>query len=142
MNRLSNMLAVALLGPVLLTSCAKQRMIDRDELRSDLTAGISLGSESRLYLQQTVEGRTSQSFSEGHLHYLAEEANRTERELQQSVASSEDVQTLNQSRLQFEALSWELTTSGQKPSDPKAIVNSIRRLAEIGKAMEKTKSSL
>jgi hypothetical protein len=127
---------------VLLTCCASQRRIDRDELQSDLKSGISLASEARLYLQYSAQGRTSQSFSEGHFYYLAGEANRTEKELQQAISTPEDTQALNEARLQFGALSGQLGLMEQKSSDANARVHSMRQLAEIGKAMEKAKSSL
>jgi hypothetical protein len=133
---------VALLGLLFSASCARQRTIDRDELRSDLTAGISLASETILYLQYAMEGRTSQSFSKGHLHYLAEEADRTKKELEQSVSSPEQAPKLQQTRLQFEALAQELTNISQKSSDPNALTSSMHRMNEIGKAMEKIKGSL
>jgi hypothetical protein len=134
--------AVSLLGFVLLTSCAHQQRMSRDELRSALTSGVSLASEARLYLQYAAEGRTYRSFSEGHLHYLAEEAARTEKELRQAASAPEDTQVLDQARAQFGALSAELTLIDQNPSDAKALMLSMRRLAELGKAMEQEKSSL
>lgn len=116
--------------------------MSRDELRSALTSGVSLASEARLYLQYAAEGRTYRSFSEGHLHYLAEEAARTEKELRQAASAPEDTQVLDQARAQFGALSAELTLIDQNPSDAKALMLSMRRLAELGKAMEQEKSSL
>jgi hypothetical protein len=136
------MRAGPLLGLLLLSSCASHPRIDRDELLSDLRSGISLASEARLYLQYAAEGRTSQSFSEGHLHYLAEEANRTKKELQQAISAAEDTQTLNDARLQFGALSEQLTLMGQSPSDADARVHSMRQLTKICKAMEEAKRSL
>jgi len=127
---------------VWLTCCADQRRIDRSELKSDLKSGISLATEARLYLQFSAEGRTRQSFSKGHLHYLAEEANRTEKELQQAISAAEDTQTLNDARLQFGALSEQLTLMGQSPSDADARVHSMRQLTKICKAMEEAKGSL
>jgi hypothetical protein len=141
-ERLFNLRGAALLGLVFWTSCARQRTIDRDELRSDLTAGISLGSEANLYLQSAVEHRTSRSFSQGHLRYLAEEATRTKKELQQSVASPKDAATLKQACLEYEALSQELTLVGEKPSESNALLKSMRRLTEIGNALKKAKDSL
>jgi hypothetical protein len=136
------MRGVTLLALVLSTGCSKQRTIDRAELRSDLDAGISMSSEASLFLQSVAEDRTFQSFSQGHLRYLAEEANRTKKELHQSVASAQDAPTLKQACLQFDALSQELRAIGQKSSDPSALISSKRRLTEIGNAMEKAKSSI
>ena len=133
---------VALLGLLFSASCARQRTIDGDGLRSDLTAGISLASETSLYLQYALEGRTTQSFSKGHLHYLAEEAGRTKKELEQSVSSPAEGANLQQTCLQFEALAQELTSITQKSSDPNALTSSMHRMNEIGKAMEKIKGSL
>ena len=133
--------AVSLLAVLLLTSCATQRRIDRDDLNSDLTRGISLASEASLYLQYSAELRTSQSFSEGHLHYLADEANRIEKELQQAISAPEDTHTLNEARFQFQALSQQLVLMQQSSSDANAPLHSIRELDEIGKAMQQAKSS-
>ncbi len=124
-----------------MTSCASQRRIGRSELQSDLSSGISLASEARLYLQYSEEGRTLQSFSKGHFHYLAAEANRTEKELQQAVSAPEDTQTLHDARLQFGALSEQLALMGRSPSDANARFHSMRQLTEIGKAMEEAKGS-
>jgi hypothetical protein len=132
---------VPLLGLVLLASCASQRRIDRDELRSDLTSGISLASEACLYLRYLAEGRGARSFSEGHLHYLAGEANRTGKELREAVSAPEDAQTLHEARLQFAALSEQLAQIGQESSDAKARILCMRQLKEIGKAMEEAKGT-
>jgi hypothetical protein len=127
---------------VWLTCCADKRRIDRSELKSDLKSGISLATEARLYLQFSAEGRTRQTFSKGHLHYLAEEANRTEKELRQAISAPEDTQALNEARLQFRALSGQLAGMEQKSSDANARYHSMLELVEIGKAMQKAKSSL
>lgn len=124
-----------------MSSCASQQRIDHSELQSDLKSGISLASEARLYLQYSAQGRTSQSFSKGHLHYLAEEANHTEKELQQATSAPEDAQALDEARLRFRALYGQLAVMEQKSSDANARVDSMLQLEQIGKAMEKAKSS-
>jgi hypothetical protein len=134
--------AIPLLGLVLLTSCTTQRKIDRDELKSDLASGVSLASEARLYLLYSAERGSLGSFSEGHLQYLAREANSTKKELEQDVAGSEDSQVLDASRAQFEALSRQLDLIASRSSDANARIHSMRQLTEIGRAMEEAKRAL
>jgi hypothetical protein len=140
-KRPSSIQAVPFLGLVLLTSCATPRRISHEELQSDLTSGISLASEARLYLQYSADSRTLQFFTKGHFHYLAEEANRTEKELQQVPSFPKDTQALNDARLQFRALSRQLALLGESPSDENGRIQAMRQLTEIGKAMEQAKDS-
>jgi len=81
MLRLVTAIAIA----SLLCGCSRQKVIGSDDLRSDLTAAISLASETETFIDYAGRQRSTFNFAAGHLAYLAQTARQSAKELHEST---------------------------------------------------------
>lgn len=133
-------LIATLVFALLLSGCSQQKIISPRDLRSQLTAAISLASESETFLDYLSQHRSSGNFAAGHLVYLSQTAADTAKELHQSRPTYSVQQQFTQARQQLDALASQLAhlqqevAAGQTPSPSKDQLDEIRHSLEQIKA--------
>jgi hypothetical protein len=127
---------------LLLLSCARQKTLTREELRSDLTSAISIANETELSIDFVMRGQTTRNFAAGHFHYLENQLHDSMKELASSTPEKGIEQPLESSRAQMDALAGTLHAIASQIGQPEALAASKRRIDVIRKALEHENSSL
>lgn len=138
MLRFSVTIAIAFM----LCGCSRQKIIDADELRSDLTAAISLASETQTFVRYVGEKRATFNFAEGHLAYLVQTARQAAQELDQSTPVHSIVRQFDEARKQLDALAAQAGTLRAELAARHAAPASTRDLSRIQDRLMQIKSSL
>jgi hypothetical protein len=124
----------------LLSGCSRQKIIGPRDLRSQLTAAISLASETETFLGYLSQHRSTVNFAAGHLAYLSQTAAQDAKELHQSTPTYSIEQQFSQSQQQIDALASQLAALqnevalGQTPTFAKDQLAQLRRRLEQIKA--------
>ena len=133
-------LTATLAFTILLSGCSRQKIIGADDLRSQLTAAISLAAETETVLDYVSQHRSTVNFAAGHLAYLSQTAARDAKELHQSTPTYSIEQQFTQSQQQLDALASQLAalqrqaTLGQPSATTKDQLEQLRRSLEQIKA--------
>jgi predicted nucleic acid-binding Zn-ribbon protein len=125
-----------------LWGCSRQKTVAPDALRSDLTAAISLASETETLLDYVDGQRATSNFAEGHLAYLAETARQSAKELHESTPVDSIARQFDEAQKQLDALSSQLDTLHDQFERLRATAASRRDLGEIRRNLEQIKASL
>lgn len=126
----------------LLCGCGRQKIIGRDDLRSDLTAAISLASETESFIDYVSQQRATFDFAEGHLAYLSENARQSAKELHESMPVQSIVQQFTDAQKQLDALAFQLATLRDQLARRPARPASTQGLSSIRHSLEQIKASL
>lgn len=127
---------------LLLPSCFRTKKADADDLRSQLAQGVSLASESEMFLGYVEQGRTPRYFAQAHLDYLSQQAHRETKELEDS-ASSESIGDKQQAFIKsLASLAQALTTAREEAGDPQGLAHIRTRIASIRRQLEEAQASL
>jgi hypothetical protein len=126
----------------LLWGCSRQKVIGSDDLRSDLTAAISLASETETFMQYVNAQRATSNFAEGHLAYLDQTARKSAQELHESTPVHSIVEQFSHSQKQLDALAAQLNTLRAELAAGHATPASTRELSRIRQSLEEIKASL
>jgi hypothetical protein len=134
----------ALLSTVCLlaVSCARQKTITREQLRSDLTSAISIANETELSIDFVMRGQATRNFAVGHFHYLAGQLHDSTKELAESRPERGLEQSLTNSREQINALAAALHAIESEVGRPGALAASKRQVDGIRSALEHENSTL
>ena len=127
---------------LLALSCARQKTITREELRSDLTSAISIANETELAIDFVTRGQTTRSFATAHLQYLANQLHDSMKELAESTPERGLERNLSGSRKQVDALARALHAISSEVGNPAALSASKRRVDGIRSALEYENSAL
>ena len=127
---------------LLLASCSHQKTIDADELRSDLTAAISLASEAETFIDYVAQHRSTGNYAKGHIQYLAEEAGRTAKELREARPAAPVAQKFPEFQKQLDALSHQLSTFRMEIDREQAALASKEKISKVRAALEQVKAGL
>ena len=135
--------AVALLTPLLLlASCSRRNTITRDELRSQLTSAVSFAAEAEAFIDYVRQNRATRNYAEGHIKYLADEVNRSSKELHEGMPAEGTEQKVRECRSQLDSLADELAAVRIGIGNPPILARTSERIAKIRRALEQTNSSL
>jgi hypothetical protein len=125
---------------LLLSGCSRQKIIEPRDLRSQLTAAISLAAETETVLDYVSQHRSTVNFAAGHIAYLSQTAAQDAKELHQSTPTYSIEQQFTQSREQLDALASQLAALqreaalGETPAAAKGEFAKLRRSLEQIKA--------
>lgn len=125
----------------LLVSCTQPHTLSRDELRSDLTAAISIAGETEMSIDFALRGQSTDAFSKAHFHYLAEQLQDSRREIADSMPAPELQQGVRSSQAQMDALSRVLAVA-VNTKDAASLNHAKQRVGAIRKALEDENASL
>jgi ribosomal protein L29 len=126
----------------LLCGCSRQKIVGRDDLRSDLTAAISLASETETFLDYSRSQRTTSHFAEGHLAYLAQTASESAKELHESTPVHSIAEQFTDAQKQIDALAAQLAALRDQQTGGSATPSSTQELSGIRHSLAQIKASL
>jgi hypothetical protein len=140
----SKMLRVvtAIAAVSLLCGCSRQKTVGPDDLRSDLTAAISLASETETFIDYVGQQRATSNFAEGHLAYLAETARQSAKELHESTPVHSIVPQFADAQKQLDALAYQLATMRYQLAEGQSTKIPITYLSTIRHRLQQIKASL
>lgn len=125
----------------LLASCSRHKPIASDELQSQLTSAASLAAEAEVFVDYVRQNRATRNYAEGHREYLADEVNRSSRELREAIPGEVSEKKLQECRSELDSLASELEAVGRALDNPEALAVAKQRFAALRRAFNKTKSS-
>ena len=129
---------------ILLSGCSRQKIIGPDDLRSQLTASISLASETETFLDYLSQHRSTFNFAAGHMAYLSQTAAQAAKELHQSTPTYSIAQQFSQCRQQLDALASQLAALQQEVAVGQTSAAVIRKdqFAQLRHSLELLKAGL
>jgi hypothetical protein len=127
---------------ILLSGCSRQKIMGADDLRSQLTAAISLTSETEIFLDYVTQHRSTGNFAAGHLAYLSQTAAQATKELQQSTPTYSIQQQFTQSRQQLDALGSQLASLQQEVAVGRTPAAANEQLVKLRHSLEQIKAGL
>ena len=126
----------------LLCGCSRQKIVGADDLRADLTAAISLASETETFINYAGQQRATFHFAEAHLAYLAQTARQFAKELHESIPVYSIAQQFADAQKQLVALAAELATLPDRLGEKATTTSSKADLSGIRHSLEQIKASL
>lgn len=126
----------------LLCGCGHQKIIGRDDLRSGLTAAISLASETQTFIDYAGHQRATANFAQGHLAYLVETARQSAKELHESAPVHSIAQQFPDAQQQLDALARQLSKLRDQLAARTVTPLSIQDLNGIRHTLEQIQTSL
>ncbi len=134
--------AVVVSSVLWLTSCSSTKILQADDLRSQVKQGAAFTSETRLFLDRISEDRVTRNFASGHLEYLLHEVDDAVQQAHHSVPQSTVASQYGQYRSQMERLQQLLANLPNKLSDKSALAEADSELQHIQVALQRTLQSL
>jgi hypothetical protein len=132
----------ALTAVLMLVSCSHQKKESREDLRSDLTAATSLATESESFLVYVLQGRSTQSYAEGHLSYLADEAQHNAEDLQKAAPESGLETQFKQCQRQLNLLQGEIQAASRAKADAQSLQRVKREIESTRQRFAELQASL
>ena len=132
-------LALLLGAYALLGSCAQRHTLSREEFRSDLTSAISAANETEMSIDFVLQGRTTQNYAAGHLHYMERDLRDTIKQVGGSTPEQGLEETVARSRKQMDALAGMLTAISSDMKDADALMAAKERVHAIRDALAQEK---
>jgi hypothetical protein len=130
-----------LLVVLVVTGCAKQKSISRDELRSQLKEIHATAFEAMLFLGQVRGHKITSTFAAAHIHYLHETNQEVVSDLSGSSLQSGPEVVLAESHASAEELSKILRGLASSIDKPAMIENATKRLDEIAQHTQQLEAS-
>lgn len=127
---------------LLLASCSRHKPITLDESQSQLTSAASLAAEAEIFVDYVRQNRATRNYAEGHREYLADEVNRSSRELHEAIPGQVSEEKLQECRSELDSLAKELQVVGRALDNPESLAVAKQRFAALREAFKKMKSSL
>ena len=127
---------------MLLSGCSQQKTVSARNLRSQLTAAISLASETETFLDYVAQHRSTANFAAGHIAYLSQTAAQEAKELQQSTPTYSIQQQFTQSRQQLDALASQLAFLQQEVAVGQTPAAANDQLVKVRHSLEQIKAGL
>lgn len=113
-----------------------------DDLRSQLTAAISLTSETETFLDYVTQHRSTGNFAAGHIAYLSQTAADAAKDLHQSTPTYSIQQQFTQSRQQLDALASQLASLQQEVAVGRTPAAANDQLVKLRHSLEQIKAGL
>jgi hypothetical protein len=117
-------------------SCSRSKDVSPEELRSDLASGVSLASETELFVSQLLQNRIAPAFAGAHLNYLRREAKRASDALQEARASEGMSSQLASCRAQMAELASLLANLENNTGDRNQLSHASEEARRIRKILE------
>jgi hypothetical protein len=127
---------------LVLVGCSRQKVIDSDELRSDLTAAISLASETETVIDFVGQHRATVNYATGHIAYLAETARQDAKELHEAIPAPSIAQKFLACRQQLDALASQLASLRSELARQPGAPANTEQLVKLRHALEQARASL
>ena len=127
---------------LLLSSCSRQKTISSDQLRSNLTSAASFAAETETFIDYVLKNRATREYARGHIEYLANEVNRSAKELHQASPDATTRQGLQTCQAQLDLLATELTAVRSGIENPEILAAAKARITRIRRVIEQAKASL
>ena len=127
---------------ILLSGCSRQKIMGADDLRSQLTAAISLTSETEIFLDYVTQHRSTVNFAAGHMAYLSQTAVQAAKELQQSTPTYSIQQQFTQTRQQLDALASQLASLQQEVAVGQTPAAANDQMVKLRHSLEQIKAAL
>lgn len=103
-----------------------------NEVRSALARSVSLASESEIFIDYLSQGRSTDTFAHGHLHYLRDEIEKTFQETSKLHPDQALMNAVNVDRAQLRLLALEIDgASRDLEQGGQALNASAKRIREI-----------
>jgi hypothetical protein len=126
---------------LLLISCSHQKTMDLDEVRSYLSSAVSFASEAEMVVDYIRQNRATRQYADGHLAYLADEIERSAKELHETSTTAITEEKIEQCRAELDTLANELSAVRLQVDNPDALAANRERIDEIRLALERVSSS-
>ena len=127
---------------LLLCACSRQKILTKDELRSELTSAKSLAAETEMFLDYVQQRRATKHYAQGHIEYLAEKVKQSRKELHESSPAQGEDKALQKLKAQFDALNAELYSIHGRLDDEAALATTKEQVEKILQAIDKANSSI
>lgn len=127
---------------LVLVGCSRQKTIDADELRSDLSAAISLASETETFIDYVAQHRATGNYATGQIAYLAETARQDAKELHEAVPAPSIAEKFPVCRQQLDALAYQLASLRFELVRHPAGPANTQQLIQLRRALEQSRASL
>jgi hypothetical protein len=127
---------------LLLISCSYQKTMDLDEVRSYLISAVSFASEAEMLIDYIRQNRATRQYADGHLAYLADEVERSSKDLHATLTTVSTTEKIEQCRAELDTLANELSAVRLHIDDPGALAVIREHVDEVRLALERANSSL
>ena len=134
--------ALLLIVLLFLPCCSRQKTINVDELRSEFISAASFAAEAETFIEYVLENRATRAFAQGHVEYLADEVDRTAKELHRVTPDESTGPGLRECRTEVDVLAKELTAVRLGIDNPEVLAASKQRIEKIRRALTEANSSL
>lgn len=135
-------LVATLAFAILLSGCSRQKIIGADDLRSQLTAAISVASEAETFLDYVTQHRSTTNFAAGHIAYLWQTAVDAAKDLHQSTPTYSIEYQFTQGRQQLEALASQLAALQRDVANGQTSATRKDRFEDLRHSLEQIKAGL
>lgn len=135
-------LALAVFTGFVLPACSRQKVLAREDLRSDLSAAISYCGEVEMTMDRLQEERLTESFTRTHAAQLATEIKEAEKQLENSRPEAGTESQFQEYRHDLEQIAKPLKQISALAHSPSALIAAQREIAEIRQRLEQAGSSL
>jgi len=127
---------------ILLSGCSRQKIIGPRDLCSQLTAAISLASETETFLDYVAQHRSTGNFAAGHIAYLSQTAADAAKDLHHFTPTYSIEQQFTQTRQLLDALTSQLATLQHQAASGDTPPSSRDELAQLRRSLEQIKAGL
>jgi hypothetical protein len=134
--------ALLLTALLLLVSYSHQKTMGLDEVRSHLVSAVSFASEAETLIEYVQQHRATRQYADGHLAYLANEVERSSKELHETLTTVATEEKVEQCRAELDSLANELSAVRLHIDNPDALAVNREHVDEIRLALEQANSSL
>jgi len=127
---------------ILLSGCSRQKIIGPRDLCSQLTAAISLASETETFLDYVAQHRSTGNFAAGHIAYLSQTAADAAKDLHHFTPTYSIEQQVTQSRQQLDALASQLAALQRQAARGETPAAAKDHFAQLRHSLEQIKAGL
>jgi hypothetical protein len=127
---------------IVLSGCSRQKIMGADDLRSQLTAAISLTSETETFLDYVTQHRSTTNFAAGHIAYLSQTAAQAAQDLHQFTPTYSIEKQFTQSRQQLDALASQLAALQRQVALGETSATAKDQFANLRRSLEQSKAGL
>jgi hypothetical protein len=115
--------------------------MDLEEVRSHLTSAVSFASEGEMLIDYIRQNRATRPYADGHLAYLADEVERSAKELHETSITTASEQ-VERCRAELDRLASELTAARLDIDNSAALTMHREHLDDIRLSLGQANSSL
>lgn len=134
--------AVALFTGIALPACSRQKVLPRDDLRSELSAAISYCREVELSMDRLRRDGLTDSFTTTHATELGTEIKEAEKQLENSRPEPGTESQFQEYRHDLEQTAKALQHVSAMAHSPSALSASQREMGETCQRLQRARSSL